>query len=205
MSWGRRAWGRFRGWPIWAQALVALFLIGLVVSPFTSDSEKADRATPVTTTGATATTAPAASTPSTTASTTADPASALQASLAKELGKSNRDSVKRVEVKSADPEVVVKWAINENVTDGLTKNQARRETVQILKVIRDFKRVDWTNVTLVGTYSLVDKLGNASEDRVFLGNYSRATVDSINFDGFDFKNAWEIAEAPRSVHPSFAY
>jgi hypothetical protein len=31
----RRAWQRFRGWPTWVQVVLALFMVGLLASPFT--------------------------------------------------------------------------------------------------------------------------------------------------------------------------
>lgn len=123
------------------------------------------------------------------------------------MGKSNREGVDRLTHVAANPgaEIVLTWAIDENITAGLTKDTARRETVDILEVIRSFKGVDWTGARLEGTHALVDELGNASEERVFFGSYSRDTIERINFDGFNMKNAWEITDEEPFVHPAFEY
>jgi hypothetical protein len=55
-----------------------------------------------------------------------------------------------------------------------------------------------------GTFPLVDQLGNSSEERVVLATYPAELVGAINFEGFDFKNAFELTDDV-FVHPAFQY
>lgn len=197
------AWRRYRSWKLWIQAAVGLVIFSVLLSPFTSKETDTEIAADATTTEPPSTTTePVSTTPTTEAS----PARELENLLLKKLGKSNR-KVRRVKVTGAEPglPIVLRWAIDESLTEGYTKDKGRRETVEILGVIRAFKGVDWIGARLEGTYSMVDKLGNSSEDRVFLGEYSRDTIERINFEGFDFKNAWEITDEEPFIHPAFQY
>ena len=56
--------------------------------------------------------------------------------------------------------------------------------------------------TFEGTYSLVDQLGNESEERVVLARYDGPTIKAINFDNFVFSDVYEITESV-TVHPAF--
>ena len=148
--------------------------------------------------------------PTTTArptTTTAGPTQAeiIYGKVKKALGKGNRDADRRLSPVTAEPgqRVVIKWAINENLTEGLTKDTARKEAVDILKAIRDAEP-DYNGVVLEGTYSLEDQFGNTSEDRVVIADYDRTTVERINFDNFRFKNVYEIAQSA-TIHPAFVY
>ena len=46
---------------------------------------------------------------------------------------------------------------------------------------------------------MADTLGNASEATILHVEYPKATIDKINFTGFNTDNAWTIAEN-RFVH-----
>ncbi len=111
----------------------------------------------------------------------------------------------RVSELTAEPalRVIVKWAINENLSEGLTKDGARLDGTKILQAIRDAKP-DYDGVFLEGTYPLVDRFGNTSEETVVRASYSRATIERINFRNFSFKNVYEIADSAQ-IHPSFRY
>jgi hypothetical protein len=118
------------------------------------------------------------------------------------LGPSNRD-VPRLGTCQEGNEVLVSWAIDENLTEGLTKDSARVEAVDILKAISDWG-ASYRSIRIEGTYPLVDEFGNATEETVVEAVYRRRTVQQINFGGFDFKNAFEIADFAQ-VHPAFQY
>src|SRR5205807_9845194 len=132
---------------------------------------------------------------------------ALQDKVSKALGKGNRKASPRVTVSypTLGERVLVTWAIDENLTEGLTKDTARTEAVDILKAIHDV-RPDMSGVFLEGTYPLVDKLGNSQEETVVRASYELNVVMGINYDGFNFKNVFEDGVASSAdVHPAFVY
>lgn len=118
------------------------------------------------------------------------------------LGTSNREAHPRVDVAQDGATILVTWAINENLTEGLTKDNARIEAIEVLEAIQN-AGIDYDMVQLNGTFTLVDELGNESESDVVSATYPKSVIDDINFDGFDFKNAFTIVDS--SVHPSFMY
>ena len=126
-----------------------------------------------------------------------------------ELGKSNRDGVKRVDsiVYNNDGglgAVVIRWAINENITDGLTKKGAKMDVSNMLEVIQKLQKqgLHVKAATFAGTYSLVDQLGNNSEDKVIQAAYGGSTIKQINFNNFLDKNVYDVADDV-TIHPAF--
>jgi hypothetical protein len=101
--------------------------------------------------------------------------------------------------------VTARYKISENLTKGLTKDGARIDTVDILKYITA-AYPDLTEVQVDATADMVDQYGRTSEDQVVALVYSRASLDKINWDNFDFKNIWNypIVESA-DVHPAFLY
>lgn len=213
-----RLWRRYRTLPLWGQIVIGIVVLAVVASPFTGEPDESaselprnkEESSPVIEETTTTTVEPATTTiaPATTTTATAppDPEQELRDELLDTLGSSNRDDVERISDVTIGPEgfVLVTWAINEALTEGLTKDNARREATNILQAIREGD-VPYTEVTLEGTYALVDQLGNASEERVVLARYPADIVNRINFDNFDFKNVFEVAEGQAFVHPAFRY
>ena len=193
--------------------LIVLALIGVV---FGDDPSKNNAQTAATTAPTTVATTAAPSTtgePTTTdePTTTAKPKpipseTILRNAVVKALGESNRD-VKRLPGFTANEGeyIVLTWRINENLTEGLTKDSARLDGMKILKAIRGVPEHDrYKGVSLKGTYSLVDRLGNAAEETVIRANYERSTLEKINFDGIDYKVIFDVADSG-STHPAFQY
>jgi hypothetical protein len=133
----------------------------------------------------------------------------IKDAIVKALGPSNR-KVKRVSLlvpEHADERVIVEWAINENLTEGLTKDTARLEAAEILRAARDAERKvhkQYNGIFLQGSYPLVDQFGNAKEETVVRADYSQATLNRINFDGINFKDIFDIADSAE-IHPAFQY
>lgn len=101
--------------------------------------------------------------------------------------------------------VTARYKIGENLTKGLTKDGARIDTVDILKYIKA-AYPNLTEVHVDATADMVDQYGNTSEDQVATLIYSRATLDKINWDNFNFQNIWNIPIADSAeVHPAFQY
>lgn len=132
------------------------------------------------------------------------PKERLQAEVEEALGESNRD-VPRISELQIPPggQIYIEWAIDDNLTEGLVKDTARLEATEILEVMQATD-LEYKSVVLGGTFLLVDKLGNESEDRVVLAKFRRSLIERINFDNFIFKNVFELDDSS-FVHPAFQY
>lgn len=128
----------------------------------------------------------------------------LKDALRAKLGASNRDveRVSMVKVSKDEGILTVQWAVNDNLTSNLIKVGARMDATNILQVVKESGLKGFDQVTLLGTFPMQDKLGNGSEQPVILAAYPMATVNKINFEGFDRDNIWDIATAAE-VHDEF--
>lgn len=121
------------------------------------------------------------------------------------LSRGNR-KVERITTAVADPDqknpqIFVRWTINDNLTEGLIKASARHDAVKILKAIAELG-VDYSAILLEGTFPLVDKLGNSSESVVVHASYPKATIDKINWANFLSDNVYAVADDV-TIHPAF--
>jgi len=231
---GTRPWYRKKRFII-PIAVVALFfvlgVVGAIVGPPDDTGLSAPATTaepaptvtdaPATTVQATTTIAPVTTAaPTTTApattlqgTTTAAPTTAkpqpipLRQVVGNALGSSNRGKNPRPDQWDAPfgHTIILRWAIDDNLTEGLVKSGARLEVVKILKAIRSHP--DWTTkkypgVTMSGTFTLVNDLGEESEDVVIRAHYDRATINRMNFDNIDFHRILNVAD-PVFIHPTF--
>jgi hypothetical protein len=212
-----------RPWFIITGALVVVVVLASILGALAGESEpdSASQATQAPTTVATtvATTTPPTTEPPTTESTepptTAKPTTTtkpkpiasktiLRAAVVKALGQGNRDKEKLAQFGATEGEyITLTWRINENLTEGLTKDGARRDAYNVLKAIKAVPEHDrYKGVVLKGTYPLVDKFGNSSEETVVRATYERPTLERINFENIDFKTIFDIADGA-FVHPAF--
>jgi hypothetical protein len=187
---------------------VAAAIAFLLIGAFPGDTEDDTSESTSTTAETTTTMAVLRTTEATTTTATAPPSQAdvVMAAVEDALGDSNRDHMPRFTV-TANPglDVIVTWAINENLTEGLTKDAARIEAVDILKAVRE-TATEYSGVRVEGTYPLIDQYGNASEERVVLAVYSRDTLGRFHWENFRFKNIFEPSVADEVwLHPAFEY
>jgi hypothetical protein len=127
---------------------------------------------------------------------TLSPQSALRAEIEQVLGKGNRGVPSLTEFSFDDPEkgaLFINWAINENLTENLTKRGAKIDATNILKAL-DKSGIDYTYVLMSGSYPLVDAFGNSTERNVVNLTFNKATVDKINWDNFLTDNIYVIAD-----------
>lgn len=123
------------------------------------------------------------------------------------LGDSNREDVDRVDsvvyVDGVNVPVIT-WAINENVTESLTKKGAMLDISEMLEDLQQLQSDGLVikEATFAGTYSLQDQLGNVSEDRVVLARYSGNTISKINFGNFIYSDVYDVATKV-TLHPAF--
>ena len=194
----KAAWHKYRSWPTWVQIVLALVVLAAAAGA-TGESED-------TPTNERAADAVAQESPDSSSEEEAAPSSEedLRNGIEDAVGSSNRDVERISEFDARQGGVVfVEWAIDENLTEGLTKDTARLEATDILEAVQG-SSFTYRRVALSGTFTLVDQLGNESEDEVVRGNFSRQLINKINFENFDFKNVFEIADSAY-IHPAFQY
>ena len=128
-------------------------------------------------------------------------ASRVEYEVKKALGTSNRKVTRVSKVQTAGQTIHVHFSINDNLTEGFIKTGAKMNVERILKAIQR-SGYDYSEVTAIGTFSMQDKFGNSSEDKVLQATYKRSTVDRINWDGFLTDNIYSIADGVW-LHPAF--
>jgi hypothetical protein len=98
-------------------------------------------------------------------------------------------------------EVTAVFAIKDNFTEGLIKDGARFDTIDILK----YAKATYPNaasVNVQGKFPMKDAYGNTSTDTVINLTYLRSTLDQINFEGVDKDKIWEVRDSG-IVYPAF--
>ena len=127
---------------------------------------------------------------------TASAQTRLQYAFEKSLGSSNRKDVIRVAIYVTNydpPEVIISWAINDNLTEGLIRGSAKRDIALMLKTLDD-SGIRFDSVRLTGSFSLADQYGKATEETVVKAVYKWDTVQRINWAGFLNDNVYAIAD-----------
>jgi hypothetical protein len=173
----------WRNWAILGAVILVLFTIGRLTNNDTPSSS------PVTSAAATSPAAPKpTSKPAAAETAPVSSEQLLRDAVAKELGDSNRNVERLPEFSAPEGEyIVLQWAINENLTDGLTKDGARLDAVKILKAIKSVPEHDrYPGVAMKGSYLMQDKYGNAREQVVIRASYDRATLERMNLDNIYF-------------------
>jgi hypothetical protein len=101
--------------------------------------------------------------------------------------------------------VTAKFKVSDNFTKGLIKDGARINTVDILKYVQA-AYPNLAEVDVIAVADMVDVYGRTSVDQVATLTYSRATLDKIDWNNFDFKNIWNVPIAfPVWVHRDLQY
>lgn len=118
------------------------------------------------------------------------------------LGESNRKVPKvSKSVINAKKVVAVVFAVDDNLTNNMVKQSAKIDIKDILKAVKS-SDVMYSKISIIGTFSLVDKFGNAKESEVVRADYTRTTVDRINWKNFLFDNIYKISDKVW-LHPAF--
>jgi hypothetical protein len=84
----------------------------------------------------------------------------------------------------------------------MIKTGAKINITDILRAI-DEGGIEYGLINFEGTFSLVDKLGNVSEETVVWATYDADTVSKINWPRFLHKDIYDIAVSSK-LHPLFA-
>jgi hypothetical protein len=89
--------------------------------------------------------------------------------------------------------VTARFAIKDNFTNGMIKDGARFETIDILKYVKaTYPNASQVNVQ--GSFPMTDQYGNTKTEVVVNVTYLRATMDKINPDGVSNDRIWEIRD-----------
>lgn len=141
--------------------------------------------------------------PSATAQPAKAPADLLAERIRAKLGKPNRKGVdQRVSVFDYERDTLtITYAINDNLSTDMVAKGAAIDATDILKLTRE-SGLPMRLLQIKGTYSMVDKLGNAKEAEVINALYSGETLSKINFENFLFQNVWKVSENAQ-IHPEF--
>lgn len=95
----------------------------------------------------------------------------------------------------------IQWAINDNLTENMIKTGARIDIADMLQAI-DETGVSYELINFEGTFSMVDRLGNAREETVVWATYDAETVAKINWPNFLTDNVYNVAASSKR-HPAF--
>jgi len=106
------------------------------------------------------------------------------------LGDSNRgvQHVRELSIDSPDASITIAFDDNLFVAAGI-----QHEVVNTIKAILQSGQ-NVQSISLRGTFELVDKFGDSTEGEVVRAKYLRATLDRINWDNFDRRNIYAIAD-----------
>jgi hypothetical protein len=101
--------------------------------------------------------------------------------------------------------VTAKFKISEDFTEGMAKDGARIDTMNILKYVQA-AYPNLAEVHVDASADMVDIYGRSSVEQVVTLVYSRATLDKIDWDNFSFKNIWNYPIVDYAdVHKAFQY
>ncbi len=139
--------------------------------------------------------------PATEAPPSLSPSELLEADVATVLGDSNRDIGRLTGVEIQGNHIFINWTINNNLTARLMKTGARVDVRDVLQVL-GATNVPFDTAQLIGSFSMVDRLGNATERTVVNATYASTTISQINFENFLFENSYEVADSA-VIHPEF--
>lgn len=135
---------------------------------------------------------------------TLPPVDELEKRIAESLGTGNR-SIPRLTTYFWDETtqtLFVQFSINDDILESFIVTGIQTDITDILETVDQSELIpNYTNVTIVGTFVLVDKFGNEKEDIVITVSYDRSTVDRINWDNFLYTNILGIADET-FIHPA---
>ena len=132
----------------------------------------------------------------TTTTATIDPKVDLRDSIIQVLGTDNRKLPRLTKISYSDPEVgdiTITWTINDNVLQNSRKTNAQIDATNILKVLENSK-TRFIYVVLIGTFSVQDKYGNATEIRAMSLGFNKSKLDKINWEDFQPSDIYDLAD-----------
>lgn len=149
------------------------------------------------------TTAPAtASAVPATSPAAVDPSTQFEKAVRDKLGKGNRSGIPRVTTATFNNgKAEVRFAINDNLTNGLIKSGANADGLAIIAIAKTLPGL--TELSITGTFSMKNNLGEVSEQEVLRGVYSSDVVSRINPETIDRAKVFQVADVSSFTHPAF--
>ncbi len=143
--------------------------------------------------------------PTPTPSPTPDPSRILKSVVGAVIERNNRGVTPAFTIdvfRGVDSAIItIQWAINDNLTERMTKSGAKIDATDIVKAIAN-SDVDYELLNLEGTFSLIDTYGNTSEEVVVWLTFTPATVNRINWENFLWSNIYDVADSS-NIRPVF--
>lgn len=121
------------------------------------------------------------------------------------LGPGNRDvpRISNIVVNMETSSIAVKWAINDNLTEGLIKTGLWRDVSEVASALTGGQyHVQY--LRMIGSFSMIDAYGNTSEMEVVNVAFEEDTLYRANWDAIDYHNVYLIADH-LYLHPAFAW
>ena len=130
---------------------------------------------------------------------TTDPFIIVKDSISKLLGKSSRTGENKLTDFSwwddNSSEIVITFAADDILTLNMIDYGIKSDIVEILKTIQESEiNLNYSAITIVATFPLIDVYGNENEANVVIATYSKDTLEKINWEGFIIDNIYIISE-----------
>lgn len=128
----------------------------------------------------------------------------LRNAVINELGDNSNRNGKKITNLTIDQNghILLRIKGEDNLTNNMIVDGVEMDLTNALKSI-EHSKVKFKTVELIATFEMVDQYGNSKEEDVVDLLFNKSTADKINFDNFDFKNLYKIAD-DKNVQPSFA-
>ena len=114
-------------------------------------------------------------------------------SMAEEVSKKQLASVELVNYNPENGYLLIKGKGKENLSANMTTKGFKLSIFNIMKEIHDQKEIETLAFNI--TYPLTDKYGNASDQIVLKAEFSRATLDKIDYNNLNFENLGDVADS----------
>lgn len=167
-----------------AVAAVVVLIIVIAAASSGGSSKKNDAAPAATSLSPSPSASASSSSPTPSPSATAAPSVVLQNALESKLGSSNVKGQPRVvSVTYRAKMLSIQWGVNDNLTDGLRKDGAEQDVIDILAIVKSSQH-GFPGMNLVGVFGefpLQNKLGRVKEGRVVTLDYSVKRLNQIDY------------------------
>ena len=97
--------------------------------------------------------------------------------------------------------VLVYWDINDNLTNGMIRFGAKHDVELIWQAVAK-SSISCREVTVYGSFPMVDLYGNSSKDIVLIVTCKGSTIQKINWANFLTDNVYNVADEVW-LHPTF--
>lgn len=95
--------------------------------------------------------------------------------------------------------VTAEFNIRDSLTKGLIRSNAKDDTIKaIQEAVNEYP--DYSQIVVIGWFPTVDNYGNEKDSTILIANYSRETIEKINFDNSANIDIFKIRDSG-VIHP----